>query len=309
MTGSGSTRRTASASGDRGRAHGAGGLHPPAGVGAQRRAGAGGGRAAGRRRGGGRRAVVHHHPHGRASSRASSSIPTPGAPRMRRRTPPSAGRPWPSAAARACRAGSVSLSPVSFLGVSGVDRVVLPSPNGSAISFALAEAGVTVVGACLRNARRRGRAGCATRPEATVSVVAAGRAVAGRSAAPRGRGPVGSRCGAGGLSARRAAVPEAGAAVAAFRAVAGRLGAGAVRLRQWAGAGRGRVRRRRRPGGGVRRGRGRAGALPATRSWTAQVVELATLELQDVPGRRRRRPRWPAAAVVALEVADLRWPW
>ncbi len=48
--------------------------------------------------------------------------------------------------------GSVSLSPASFEGVSGVERVVLPSPNGSAISFALADAGVTVVGACLRNA-------------------------------------------------------------------------------------------------------------------------------------------------------------
>jgi len=49
-------------------------------------------------------------------------------------------------------AGSVSLSPASFVGVTGVERVVLPSPNGSAISFALGDAGITVVGASLRNA-------------------------------------------------------------------------------------------------------------------------------------------------------------
>lgn len=34
----------------------------------------------------------------------------------------------------------------------GVERLVLPSPNGSAISLGLAEAGSTVVGAGLRNA-------------------------------------------------------------------------------------------------------------------------------------------------------------
>ena len=52
--------------------------------------------------------------------------------------------------------GRVSLSPSSFDGISGIERVVLPSPNGSAISFALRESGVTVVGACLRNARAVG---------------------------------------------------------------------------------------------------------------------------------------------------------
>jgi 2-phosphosulfolactate phosphatase len=35
--------------------------------------------------------------------------------------------------------------------VEGTQRVVLPSPNGSAICFALADSGLTVVGACLRN--------------------------------------------------------------------------------------------------------------------------------------------------------------
>jgi 2-phosphosulfolactate phosphatase len=46
----------------------------------------------------------------------------------------------------------VSLSPASVRAAEGVERLVLPSPNGSAISFRLAETGVTVVGASLRNA-------------------------------------------------------------------------------------------------------------------------------------------------------------
>ena len=55
----------------------------------------------------------------------------------------------------ALREGSepqVSLSPASFDQVSGVERLVLPSPNGSTIAFLLAESGARVVGACLRNA-------------------------------------------------------------------------------------------------------------------------------------------------------------
>jgi 2-phosphosulfolactate phosphatase len=46
----------------------------------------------------------------------------------------------------------VSLSPASLSEVEGVERLVLPSPNGSSIAFALAESGAQVVGACLRNA-------------------------------------------------------------------------------------------------------------------------------------------------------------
>jgi 2-phosphosulfolactate phosphatase len=46
----------------------------------------------------------------------------------------------------------VSLSPASLAEVEGVQRLVLPSPNGSTIAFALAESGAQVVGACLRNA-------------------------------------------------------------------------------------------------------------------------------------------------------------
>jgi 2-phosphosulfolactate phosphatase len=52
--------------------------------------------------------------------------------------------------------GQVTLSPESILHADlradGIDRLVLPSPNGSAISVRLADAGVTVVGVSLRNA-------------------------------------------------------------------------------------------------------------------------------------------------------------
>ena len=46
----------------------------------------------------------------------------------------------------------VSLSPASLAEVEGVQRLVLPSPNGSTIAFALAETGAQVAGASLRNA-------------------------------------------------------------------------------------------------------------------------------------------------------------
>jgi 2-phosphosulfolactate phosphatase len=68
--------------------------------------------------------------------------------------------------------GTVSLSPTSFHGVFGIARVVLPSPNGSALSFALRDHGVTVVGASLQNARAVGRWLAAR--DGRVSVVAAG---------------------------------------------------------------------------------------------------------------------------------------
>jgi 2-phosphosulfolactate phosphatase len=116
--------------------------------------------------------------------------------------------------------GAVSLSPVSFLGVSGVERVVLPSPNGSAISLGLADAGVTVVGACLRNAPAVGR-WLRDRP-GRVSVVAAGERWPNRSLRPAvedlwGAGAVLAVLGPDSVS------PEAAAAVAAFAAVRDRL--------------------------------------------------------------------------------------
>ncbi|HEU5036347.1 MAG TPA: 2-phosphosulfolactate phosphatase [Nocardioides sp.] len=49
------------------------------------------------------------------------------------------------------RRDGLSLSPVSVRAAVGVDRLVLPSPNGSSIAFGLADAGVRVIGASLRN--------------------------------------------------------------------------------------------------------------------------------------------------------------
>ena len=66
----------------------------------------------------------------------------------------------------------VSLSPAAMARVSGVDRVVLPSPNGSSIAFGLADGGCTVVGACLRN--RTAVARWLQAHDGTVAVVAAG---------------------------------------------------------------------------------------------------------------------------------------
>ena len=67
---------------------------------------------------------------------------------------------------------AVSLSPAAMSQVSDVSRIVLPSPNGSSISFDLAESGCTVVGACLRN--RTAVAEWLLARGGTVAVVAAG---------------------------------------------------------------------------------------------------------------------------------------
>ena len=71
--------------------------------------------------------------------------------------------------------GAVSLSPVSLQTSHGIERLVLPSPNGSTICALLAESGVRVVAACLRNARAVGEW---LRPQveggAVVAVVPAG---------------------------------------------------------------------------------------------------------------------------------------
>lgn len=119
---------------------------------------------------------------------------------------------------RSARSG-VSLSPVSVRSASGVERLVLPSPNGSAISSALAAAGATVVGASLRNRSAVAR-WLADRPR-PVGVVAAGERWPDGSLRPAvedlwGAGAVVAALvdlGVGGLS------PEARVAEHAFRAV------------------------------------------------------------------------------------------
>ncbi len=46
---------------------------------------------------------------------------------------------------------AVSLSPASIRAAKGLNRIVLPSPNGSTLARALAAGGATVIGAALRN--------------------------------------------------------------------------------------------------------------------------------------------------------------
>ena len=64
------------------------------------------------------------------------------------------------------------LSPVAMARDVDVDRIVVPSPNGSSISFGLAEQGCTVVAACLRN--RSAVADWLRSRGGTIAVVAAG---------------------------------------------------------------------------------------------------------------------------------------
>lgn len=126
------------------------------------------------------------------------------------------------ATGRSVRTG-VSLSPASVRASAGVERLVLPSPNGSTIAFGLAEAGATVLGASLRNATAVARwlAG----RDGPVAVVAAGERWPDGSLRPAvedlwGAGAVLAALvdlGVSGLS------PEARVAEQAFRAVADRL--------------------------------------------------------------------------------------
>lgn len=122
----------------------------------------------------------------------------------------------------------VSLSPLSVRAATAEGgalaergRLVLPSPNGSAIARALSERGATVVGACLRNASavalwvQRHAAGL------PVAVVAAGERWPGDTLRPA----VEDLWGAGAVIAVLGGTPspEASAAVAAYRSVAGSL--------------------------------------------------------------------------------------
>lgn len=119
---------------------------------------------------------------------------------------------------RSLREG-VSLSPVSVRAAVDVERLVLPSPNGSSISFALAESGARVVGASLRNATAVARHVADVQ---SIAVVAAGERWPDGSLRPA----VEDLWGAGAVLAglvdmgRDDLSPEARAAAQAFRAVA-----------------------------------------------------------------------------------------
>jgi len=124
----------------------------------------------------------------------------------------------------------VSLSPASIRAAPGMTRLVLPSPNGSALSSQLATSAAVVAGACLRNRTTvarwltRQRRGTSRAP--VIAVVAAGERWPDSSLRPAvedlwGAGAVIAALeehGASGLSA------EASAAAAAFRAVESSLG-------------------------------------------------------------------------------------
>lgn len=72
--------------------------------------------------------------------------------------------------------GTITLSAASIRNARGIERLVLPSPNGSTISHSLSAEGVTVVGASLRN--RTAVAGwidrAADRQRDAVAIIAAG---------------------------------------------------------------------------------------------------------------------------------------
>ncbi|GAA0575089.1 hypothetical protein GCM10010172_69670 [Paractinoplanes ferrugineus] len=122
--------------------------------------------------------------------------------------------------------GQITLSPASIMNAdlrdNGIDRLVLPSPNGSAISVRLADLGVTVVGVSLRNAAAaaewvRERAG--DRP---VGVVASGERWPDGSLRPAVEDLWGAGAFLDGLAGGadvKDFSPEAGAALWAYRGV------------------------------------------------------------------------------------------
>lgn len=123
----------------------------------------------------------------------------------------------------------VSLSPAQVAAVSGVERLVLPSPNGSSICFDLAATGVEVLGACLRNRSAVARWLAPRVASGTrVAVVAAGERWPDGSLRPG----VEDLWGAGGVIAGLLELgatglsPEALMAAAAYDAVKDRLGDG-----------------------------------------------------------------------------------
>ena len=121
--------------------------------------------------------------------------------------------------------GDVSLSPVTIRQSTGVQRLVLPSPNGSTIAQQLSDSGATVIAVSLRN--RAAAAAwvnerCAEDPDLKVVAIAAGERWKDGSLRPA----VEDLWGAGGfLSALQPAglSPEARAAKAAYDAVADEL--------------------------------------------------------------------------------------
>jgi 2-phosphosulfolactate phosphatase len=111
--------------------------------------------------------------------------------------------------------GRFSLSPVSLLDIPPGTRLVLPSPNGSAVAAALADAGAVVLAGCLRNASAVARAARQAGGEVPVAVVAAGERRPDGTLRPAVEDLLGAGAVLHALGGRPS--PEARAAVAAFR--------------------------------------------------------------------------------------------
>ncbi len=122
----------------------------------------------------------------------------------------------------------LSLSPASLRAASVMGRVVLPSPNGSAISHELAASARQVVAVSLRNAAATADWVHATLPaEAVIAVIAAGERWADGALRPALEDQLGAGAFIAGLAAagRRNFSPEAESAASAFDAAEPRLAA------------------------------------------------------------------------------------
>jgi 2-phosphosulfolactate phosphatase len=127
--------------------------------------------------------------------------------------------------------GVVSLSPASISSASGVSRIVLPSPNGSALASQLASCDARVLGACLRNrmaiARWLADRARASQYPPVIAVIAAGERWPDNSLRPAVEDLWGAGAVIGALQdlGLTTLSPEARSAAAAFAAVAANLAA------------------------------------------------------------------------------------
>ncbi len=201
----------------------------------------------------------------------------------------------------------VSLSPASLSEVEGVERLVLPSPNGSTIAFALADSGAQVVGACLRNAGAVARwLAPRVADGASVVVVPAGERWDDDTLRPAVEDLWGAGAVLDALAAEDGIVsPEARMAAAAWRAA--RLPDDLLRCASGVELSRGRVRRgrgdrcaARRQRGGARPGRR---VLPRRDAAAAAGTPVATHRV--VPDRS---VWWRGLRVPTVIVATLGWP-
>jgi 2-phosphosulfolactate phosphatase len=122
--------------------------------------------------------------------------------------------------------GRVSLSPASIRAAAGLTRLVLPSPNGSALSEKLGRSGATVIAVCLRNASAAAawtRLLLHDRPDAVVAVVAAGERWPDGSLRPAAEDLWGAGAFLSALDAPADLSPEAAIAVAAHAHARDRL--------------------------------------------------------------------------------------